>query len=142
VVAAFRTRPLMGEHRYLWVNATYHKVRVDGRVQSQATVVAVRVTSEGDRQGLGIDVGPSEDRAFWTAFPPESREARADGWSRRPRATLAPGSYRRCRLQIFRLNCHYFSGRRQHQCIFDRGPVNSRKFTAGRAQEVGNRGAS
>ena len=67
-VAAFRTRPLTGEHRYLWVDATYHKVRVDGRVMSQATVVAVAVTSEGDRQVLGIDVGPSEDRAFWTAF--------------------------------------------------------------------------
>ena len=68
VVAAFRTRPLTGEHRYLWVDATYHKVRVDGRVISQATVVAVGVTTDGDRQVLGIDVGPSEDRAFWTAF--------------------------------------------------------------------------
>ena len=68
VVAAFRTRPLTGEHRYLWVDATYHKVRVDGRVISQATVVAVGVTTEGERQVLGIDVGPSEDRAFWTAF--------------------------------------------------------------------------
>src|SRR5215204_3297969 len=68
IVTAFRTRPLTGEHRYLWVDATYHKVRVDGRVISQATVVAVAVTSEGDRQVLGLDVGPSEDRAFWTAF--------------------------------------------------------------------------
>jgi putative transposase len=67
-VAAFRTRPLTGEHRYLWVDATYHKVRVDGRVISQATVVAVALTSDGDRQVLGLDVGPSEDRAFWTAF--------------------------------------------------------------------------
>ena len=68
VVAAFRTRPLAGEHRYLWVDATYHKVRVDGRVISQATVVAVGITSDGDRQVLGVEVGPSEDRAFWTAF--------------------------------------------------------------------------
>ncbi len=68
VVTAFRTRALTGEHRYLWLDATYHKVRVDGRVISQATVVAVGVTSEGERQVLGIDVGPSEDRAFWTAF--------------------------------------------------------------------------
>jgi transposase-like protein len=67
-VAAFRSRPLTGEHRYLWVDATYHKVRVDGRVISQATVVAVGVTANGDRQVLGLDVGPSEDRAFWTAF--------------------------------------------------------------------------
>ena len=68
VVAAFRTRALAGEHRYLWVDATYQKVRVDGRVVSQATVVAVGITSDGDRQVLGVDVGPSEDRAFWTAF--------------------------------------------------------------------------
>ncbi|MCC7181684.1 MAG: transposase [Acidobacteria bacterium] len=67
-VAAFRTRPLTGEHRYLWVDATYHKVRVDGRVVSQATVVAVGITREGDRQVLGVDVGPSEGRAYWTAF--------------------------------------------------------------------------
>jgi len=41
---------------------------VDGRVISQATVVAVGVTRTGERQVLGLDVGPSEDRAFWTAF--------------------------------------------------------------------------
>lgn len=68
VVEAFRTRPLSGEYLYVWLDATYHKVRVDGRVHNQATVVAVGVTSEGERQVLGRDVGPSEDRAFWTAF--------------------------------------------------------------------------
>jgi putative transposase len=68
LVEAFRTRPLVGEHPYVWVDATYHKVRVDGHVTSQATVVAVGVTSEGERQVLGVDVGPSEDCAFWTAF--------------------------------------------------------------------------
>jgi transposase-like protein len=68
LVEAFRTRPLAGAHPYLWVDATYHKVRVDGRVTNQATVVAVGVTQEGERQVLGMDVGPSEDRAFWTAF--------------------------------------------------------------------------
>ena len=35
---------------------------------SQATVVAIGVTSEGERQILGLDVGASEDRGFWTAF--------------------------------------------------------------------------
>ena len=68
LVEAFRTRPLVGEHPYVWVDATYHKVRVDGHVTSQATVVAIGVTAEGERQVLGLDVGPSEDRAFWTAF--------------------------------------------------------------------------
>ena len=67
-VEAFRARPLTGDYPYVWVDATYHKVRVDGRVTSQATVVAIGISSEGERRVLGLDVGPSEDRAFWTAF--------------------------------------------------------------------------
>jgi putative transposase len=68
VVEAFRTRPLMGEYPYVWLDATYHKVRIDNRVVSQATVVAIGVTLDGERQILGVDVGASEDRSFWTAF--------------------------------------------------------------------------
>jgi transposase-like protein len=49
VVEAFRTRPLTGEHPYLWVDATYHKVRVDGHVLNQATVVAIGVSHDGER---------------------------------------------------------------------------------------------
>jgi putative transposase len=67
-VEAFRTRAIAGEHPYLWIDATYHKVRQDGRVQSMATVVAIGVTVDGERQILGVDAGPSEDAAFWTAF--------------------------------------------------------------------------
>lgn len=67
-VEAFRTRPISGEHPYVWIDATYHKVRQDGRVLSMATVVAIGVTAEGERQVLGVDAGPSEDAAFWTAF--------------------------------------------------------------------------
>ena len=68
VVEAFRTRPLTGERPYVWLDATYHKVRIDGRVVSQATVMAIGVTRDGERQILGVDVGASEDRGFWTAF--------------------------------------------------------------------------
>ena len=67
-VEAFRRRPIEGEHPYVWLDATYHKVREAGRVVSLATVVAVGVNTEGWRQVLGVDVGPSEDQAFWTAF--------------------------------------------------------------------------
>ncbi len=67
-VEAFRTRRLTTEYPYVWLDATYHKVRIDGRVVSQATVVAIGVTLDGERQILGLDVGASEDRGFWTAF--------------------------------------------------------------------------
>jgi putative transposase len=67
-VEAFRTRPIEGEHPYVWLDATFHKVREGGRVVSLANVVAVGVTTEGWRQVLGMDVGLSEDEAFWTRF--------------------------------------------------------------------------
>lgn len=53
---------------YLWLDATYVKVREDGRVQSMALVVAVGVHTDGQREVLGLDLGPSEDGAFWRAF--------------------------------------------------------------------------
>jgi putative transposase len=66
---AFRARPL--DHvgfPYVFVDATYLKGRVGGRVVSRAVVIATGVTATGDREVLGIDVGDSEDGAFWTAF--------------------------------------------------------------------------
>jgi putative transposase len=67
-VEAFRSRPIEGAIPYLWLDATFHKVRVNERVCSLATVVAVGVTSSGERTVLGVDAGPSEDHVFWTQF--------------------------------------------------------------------------
>ena len=69
-VEAFLNRPIEGEHPYLWLDATFHKVREGGRVVPMATVVAVGVNTEGWRQVLGIAAGTSEDHAFWTSFLP------------------------------------------------------------------------
>lgn len=68
-VRAFRERPIEESHPYLWLDATFHKVRRDGRVVSLATVVAIGVSDQGERHILGLDVGPSEDEAFWSTFP-------------------------------------------------------------------------
>jgi transposase-like protein len=66
---AFRDRPLNHiEFPYVFLDATYLKGRVRGRVVSRAVVIATGVTATGDREVLGIDVGDSEDGAFWTAF--------------------------------------------------------------------------
>jgi putative transposase len=67
-VERFRSRPLEGPYPYLWLDATFVKAREDGRVVSQAVVVAVGVTADGVREVLGCDVGPSEDGAFWLGF--------------------------------------------------------------------------
>jgi len=76
---AFRTRSLEHvEFPYVFLDATYVKARVGGRVLARAVVIATGVTRAGDREVLGCDVGDSEDGAFWTAF---LRSLRARGLS-------------------------------------------------------------
>jgi putative transposase len=67
-VGAFLERPIEGEWPYLWIDATYVKVRQDGRIVSVAVIVAVGVNGDGRREVLGMDVGPSEAETFWTDF--------------------------------------------------------------------------
>jgi putative transposase len=67
-VTGFLQRPLAGEWPYLWLDATYLKVREGGRVVSVAVIVAVAVTTEGRREIVGLHIGPSEAEIFWTDF--------------------------------------------------------------------------
>jgi transposase-like protein len=67
-VQAFLNRPIEGEWPYLWLDATYVKVRQAGRIVSVAVTIAVGVNSDGRREVLGMDIGPSEAETFWTAF--------------------------------------------------------------------------
>jgi transposase-like protein len=48
-VDAFLNRPLEGEWPYLWLDATYIKVRRSGRIVSVAAIVAVAVNTDGRR---------------------------------------------------------------------------------------------
>jgi len=67
-VKAFLERPIEGDWPYLWIDATYVKVRQAGRIVSVAVIVAVGVNSDGRREVLGLEIGPSEAETFWTAF--------------------------------------------------------------------------
>lgn len=67
-VRNFIERPLDGEYAYLWLDATFPKVRENHRVHSTAFVVAMGVRMDGTREILGIDLGASETEAFWTEF--------------------------------------------------------------------------
>jgi putative transposase len=67
-VKAFLDRPIEGDWPYLWVDATYVKVREAGRIVSVAVIVAVGVNSDGRREVLGMAIGPSEAETFWTDF--------------------------------------------------------------------------
>jgi putative transposase len=67
-VKAFLSRPIEGDWPYLWIDATYLKVRQNGRIVAVAVIVAVGVNGDGRREVLGMDIGPSEAGTFWTAF--------------------------------------------------------------------------
>src|SRR5919106_2622443 len=113
-VAAFRSRSLSHTvFPYLFLDATYLKARVDGRVVSRAVVIATGVTIDGGREVLGLDVGDSEDGAFWTAFL-RSLKARGlqgvqlvisdahTGLKAAIAAVMAGASWQRCRVHFLR----------------------------------------
>jgi transposase-like protein len=67
-VKVFLNRPIEGDWPYLWVDATYIKVRQAGRIVSVAVIIAVGVNSDGRREVLGMQIGHSEAEVFWTDF--------------------------------------------------------------------------
>jgi putative transposase len=67
-VNAFLARPIEGAWPYLWIDATYVKVREAGRIVSLAVIIAVGVNSDGRREVLGVATGPSEAEPFWKNF--------------------------------------------------------------------------
>lgn len=67
-VHAFLDRPIEGDWPYLWIDATYVKVRQAGRIVSVAVIVAVGVNTDGKREVLGMDIGASEAETFWATF--------------------------------------------------------------------------
>ena len=69
-VAAFRGRSLAGEaYPYLWLDATYLKVREGGRVVAMAALVATGVARSGERRILGLELAAGLDEgSAWPAF--------------------------------------------------------------------------
>jgi putative transposase len=113
-VAAFRSRSLAHTgFPYVFLDATYLKARVDARVVSRAVVIATGVTADGSREVLGLDVGDSEDGAFWTAFL-RSLKARGlagvqlvisdahTGLKAALSAVMAGAAWQRCRVHFLR----------------------------------------
>ena len=64
----FLARPLTGEWPYVWLDATYLKVRQGGRIVPIAAIIAVAVNTDGRREIIGLGTGPSEAETFWTEF--------------------------------------------------------------------------
>lgn len=75
----FLQRPLEGDWPYLWLDATYVKVRKGGRVVSVAVIIACAVNLDGRREIIGMGIGESEAKAFWLAFLLSLKERGLEG---------------------------------------------------------------
>jgi putative transposase len=112
-VQAFRERSLEAAYPYVWLDALYEKVRENHRIVSKAVVIAIGVRETGEREILGVDIGASEEEAFWTQFL-RSLVARGlrgvelvisdahSGLTQALEKVLSGASWQRCRVHFMR----------------------------------------
>ena len=113
-VAAWRTRTL--DHiafPYVFLDATYCKVRLNQRIVSQAVVIATGVSADGRREVLGCATGDSETEAFWTEFLRDLKDRGLagvqlvisdahSGLIKAISTTMQGASWQRCRVHFMR----------------------------------------
>jgi putative transposase len=113
-VAVWRTRSL--EHiafPYVFLDATYCKVRINQRIVSQAVVIATGVSADGRREVLGCATGDSETQAFWTQFLRDLKDRGLSGVQlvisdahsgliKAIGTTMQGASWQRCRVHFMR----------------------------------------
>lgn len=111
-VNAFLERRLDGEFPYVWLDATYPRVRDGGHIVGKATVVAIGLNTDGRREVLGMKVGHAETEAFWSEFIKDMlsrglkgvRLVTSDAHEglRSAIARRLPCSWQRCRVHLMR----------------------------------------
>lgn len=126
-VKAFLERPLEGDWPYLWIDATYVKVRQAGRIVSVAVIIAVAVNTEGRREVVGMSIGPSEAETFWTAFLRSLMRRGLRGVKlvisdaheglKAAIAKVLKASWQRCRVHFLR-NALAYANKSQRQMVF------------------------
>jgi len=150
-VQSFLSRALEGVWPYVWLDATYLKVRDGARVKSKALVVAVGVNGEGRREMLGPALGVAETEAFWTEFLCELNARGLRGVSlvisdahsglKTAAAKTLGATWQRCRVHFMR-NALAYVPRKQHQMVAAaiRTPVRAGKPGRGESAAARNYG--
>jgi putative transposase len=125
-VNAFLNRPIEGDWPYLWIDATYLKVREAGRIVSVAVIIAVAVNTDGTREVLGTAIGPSEAEPFWTSFLRSLTRrglrgvklviSDAHGGIKAAIAKVLKATWQRCRVHFLR-NALAHAGKGQRQMV-------------------------
>ena len=125
-VHAFLDRPIEGDWPYLWIDATYVKVREAGRIVSVAVIIATAVNTDGMREVLGMGIGASEAEPFWTGFLRQLTRRGLHGVKlvisdahvglRAAVAKVLKASWQRCRVHFLR-NALAHAGKGQRQMV-------------------------
>jgi putative transposase len=142
---AFRERPLTAAYLYLMLDALYEKVRVDGKVISQAVVMAYAVNEHGFREVIGVDVVETESRESWTQFL-RSLVARGlhavtlvvsdahQGLKGAIASVITGAAWQRCRVHLFRnVLAHVNQSRKAEIAAALRGCFEQPDFAAAKA---------
>src|SRR5688500_13499539 len=126
-VNAFLNRPIEGDWPYLWIDATYLKVREAGRIVSVAVIIAVAVNTDGVREVLGMAIGPSEAEPFWSGFLRSLTRRGLRGVKlvisdaheglKAAAAKVLKSTWQRCRVHFLR-NALAHAGKGQRQVVF------------------------
>src|SRR5579884_1117763 len=125
-VHAFLDRPIEGDWPYLWIDATYVKVREAGRSVSVAVIIATAVNTDGMREVLGMGIGASEAEPFWSGFLRSLTRRGLRGVKlvisdahvglRAAVAKVLKASWQRCRVHFLR-NALAHAGKGQRQMV-------------------------
>lgn len=67
-VEEFLKRPIEHPIHYLFVDASYFKVRADSRYVTKAFLVVTGIRDDGYREILGARIADGEDEIFWSGF--------------------------------------------------------------------------
>jgi putative transposase len=125
-VGAFLGRRIEGEWPYLWLDATYLKVRDGGRVVSIAAIIATAVNQDGRREIIGLGLGPSEAATFWLGFLRDLHKRGLAGVKlvvsdaheglKAAIAQVFKAPWQRCRVHFMR-NCLAYVPKGQHSMV-------------------------
>lgn len=78
-IEKWRTRPIKGEHPYVYLDGIVLKPSWAGEVRNVTVLVAVGVSATGHRQILGVAEGAKEDKAGWSNFLKYNKERGLQG---------------------------------------------------------------
>jgi putative transposase len=109
----FATARLTEPYPYIWLDALYEKVRIDGAVISDAVVIAYGVTASGFRDVIAIDVVDTESKESWSGLLRNLRKRGLtgtklvisdahEGLKAAICAVMQGASWQRCKVHFFR----------------------------------------